>query len=199
MTELKEGIIKEYFSAKIGVVPLSDGAGATTIAAALAHEISMMRGMTYYVGDATKEELGISKKLDNGHVYDKIYWAREVSKNFGSGYIVIDSPKELEGLDVIVCVVDPLPGQIVKNLGHYRELLELENMKKVKMFWVVNKLNQGVNLRELERFLKKHFDYTQSLIPADEIYRAQYRGILVYKNDKFKELHGLAQDIVEVL
>ena len=197
--DLKEGIIREYYSKKIGVTALNNGAGATTVSAAMAYEISKVRGMTYYVGDASKEELGLSKKLEKGHVFEKIYWAREITQNFGSGYIIIDEPKEYEGLDALVVVVDPLPGTLLKSLKKYKELLELERAGKVKVYWLINKMNNGVNLKELERFLKKQFNYVQLAISLDEIYRNQYRGHPVYKNEGFTAIRQLAQDVVEVL
>jgi len=84
---------------------------------------------------------------------------------------IIDSPSDPSSVDCVILVIDPLPKKILDNIPIYEEVRRLP---EEKVFYLVNKMNEGVNVRELSRFLKQSFLYFQEFISPEEIYSLEY-------------------------
>ena len=79
----------------------------------------------------------------------------------------------LAGMDRIICVVDPLPSRLLasaERIGRVRAAEARGN----PVFWVVNKMNAGVNRRELFRFLALKDPVFLPALPAETLYAAEY-------------------------
>ncbi len=108
-------------------------------------------------------------------------------------YMVVDMPPlgSLSSMDLVVCVVDPLPSSLLAAEGTIRSIRE--NRIKTKRgfapamnhptpcLWVLNKDNPKVSHRELERFMKIKFDFAVPMMNPEEFYRAEYNNMPVFK------------------
>ena len=108
-------------------------------------------------------------------------------------YMVIDMPPlaSLSSMDLVVCVIDPLPSSLLAAEETIRSIRE--NRIKTKRgfapdmnhptpcLWVLNKDNPKVSHRELERFMKIKFDFAVPMMNPEEFYRAEYNNMPVFK------------------
>ena len=85
-------------------------------------------------------------------------------------YIVTDSPERPEDVDLLICVLDPLPSKLKEGAPRFAAL---KNMN-VPQLWLINRDNPGVNHRQLERFLEIRPDFSQEALPYESICRAEY-------------------------
>ena len=94
----------------------------------------------------------------------------------GGRYLIIDSPpmNEMNEMDLIVAIVDPLPSRVKGGLETFARINEKHN---IPVLWVLNKDSRYSNRRELERFLKIHFDYSIRMFPEELFYKCEYYGI----------------------
>ena len=93
--------------------------------------------------------------------------------------------------DFTVGVIDPLPSSLVKGadmIGKLRELPE-------KVFWIINMDNEGVNRRELRRFLGFMPDFSQEAVPRELITRAEYNCVELEELCPLKGIEKLAEEI----
>jgi len=93
-------------------------------------------------------------------------------RTFPGKYIIVDSPQNTEDMDVIVCVVDPLPSRIMAGLETFRRIKE---QQLVPVIWVMNKANSAAGRREVETFLRLRFTHSIPLVEAEAFYRAEFR------------------------
>ncbi|MBR3706857.1 MAG: hypothetical protein IKM19_07785 [Firmicutes bacterium] len=93
-------------------------------------------------------------------------------RTFPGKYIIVDSPQHTEDMDVIVCVVDPLPSRIMAGLETFRRIRE---QQMVPVIWVMNKASSAAGRREVETFLRLRFTHSIPLVEAEAFYRAEFR------------------------
>lgn len=91
--------------------------------------------------------------------------------------IIVDRPVNPEDMDLIVCVVDPLPSRIMAGLETFRRIKE---QALVPVIWVLNRSNPAVSRRQTETFLRTEFTHVIPLIPAETFYRAEYDCTIPY-------------------
>ena len=96
-------------------------------------------------------------------------------ESIGGKFIIIDTPAELSEMDKILCIIDPLPSKVKEGIKIFDKLKKLqESGSDKKILWIINKNNEFVNQRQLEKFLGTKADYVLDMIPQEEFYRAEY-------------------------
>ena len=108
-------------------------------------------------------------------------------------YEIADNPEHPEDYDLIVGVIDPLPSRVKANIDIYSKF----NEPAWDTIWIINKLNEGVNLKELEWFLKRKFNFKQKLINPSYFYRSEYLKSDFYltNEDDLDGIQNLASEI----
>ncbi len=85
----------------------------------------------------------------------------------------------LKDVDYIVCVIDPLPSKVING---YDEICKIKrySLMEHKVLWVVNKYNEGINMKEFNEFIKIKNYIKIPAIPITEFYSAEYNCKLPY-------------------
>lgn len=103
--------------------------------------------------------------------------------------------KLLDVLDVIVVVADPLPSKLLSSRNKLQELKKYE-LRNKNIIWVVNKMNEGVNKKEVKNYFKeKNINYIKE-VPLSELYYSEYQCKFSFTNKKLKEI--LNSDLLEI-
>lgn len=189
----ERGIPAEPRPLRIGFVGTAEGAGTTTAAAAAAVAFARMYGSTAFLTEeamregkpAAAESLCLNRSLRGRRtlLYKGVRWQLERSEKKlpAAKYVFWDQPPQTHWhtCDVLVGVIDPLPSRVLAGLHRYRLLRQEEVQRQQRqektLLWVQNKGNPAVDSRELERFLKLHFDAVLPLLPRTFFYEAEYR------------------------
>ncbi|MDR3305270.1 MAG: hypothetical protein LBS85_04450 [Clostridiales Family XIII bacterium] len=79
----------------------------------------------------------------------------------------------LADMNRIVCVVDPLPSRLLAGAKTI-ELVRAAEAGGVPVTWVLNKMNKGVNRREVLRFLPVKTPVLLPAVPAESLYAAEF-------------------------
>lgn len=85
-------------------------------------------------------------------------------------YMVTEEPEDREDQDVMVAVIDPLPSSLEKGADR---ILELRSCR-TPVIWLLDRINPGVDMAALHRFLGFHPDHVQEDVPYETICRAEY-------------------------
>ena len=96
-------------------------------------------------------------------------------------YVVEDSPSRPEDMDLLVCVLDPLPSRLEEGAARFAAVRAL----KVPEIWMINRDNKGVNHKALEAYLDMVPEYSQEAFPYETVCRAAYNC------EKLSEVRGL--------
>ncbi|QIB69149.1 hypothetical protein Ami103574_07360 [Aminipila butyrica] len=115
--------------------------------------------------------------------------------NIAGDHIVCDinpDPNQeqlLREMDCLIFVIDPLPSRLI---GEYEKLCLMKKyqLKGQKVFWVVNKYNEGINKREFTDFVKIKPFLKIPLIPQEDLYLAEYNCRLAYSLPSVNERIG---------
>jgi len=93
-------------------------------------------------------------------------------------------------MDVIVCVIDPIPSAMIAGFPFLKEIKRIEYRGK-KIVWVINKFNSGINKRDMHSFLKLKDYYKIPALEAEDFYSAEYNCKVPYEmsniRDKMKD------------
>ena len=108
-------------------------------------------------------------------------------------YMVVDDPACPADMDLMVMVIDPIPSALKKGSARYAVLKELD----VPKLWLVNRDNEGVDHREMERFLELKPDFFQQDVPYDVMCRAEYSLRIPQEIYRFEGLEALADRILK--
>ena len=123
------------------------------------------------------------------NLYHKVNWVvRNPKKNnnktgisdirlLPGSHIIIDNPADCEDVDLVICVVDPLPSRIMAGLETFRRLKE---QTIIPVIWLLNKNCPPVSRRQVETFLRTRFTHVMPMIPAEIFYRAEYDCSLMH-------------------
>ncbi len=79
----------------------------------------------------------------------------------------------LMDMDAIIVVVDPLPSRLIHDKKRFRFLKRLE-LSGCPVIWVVNRTNQGVNMRQVKGYLKTNQILDIPAFSAASIYQCEY-------------------------
>ena len=83
----------------------------------------------------------------------------------------------LTDMDVLIVVIDPMPSALIGGFEMLSLCKSLEEKGK-KVCWIVNKYNDGVNKREMLKYIKIRELFYLPLIPTEELYMAEYNCML---------------------
>ena len=100
---------------------------------------------------------------------------RPFPENVPGCWVIADSPPldTLGRYDLVVGVVDPLPGRVYAGAETYEVVRDLET-SGLPVVWVLNRDNREVNHSALNRFLKQKDWVLMPLADGELVYRAQY-------------------------
>jgi len=79
----------------------------------------------------------------------------------------------LMDMDVIFVVVDPLPSRLLRNRERYRTLKKME-LAGCRVIWIVNKMNPGVDKKQVRNYLKADNLFWLEAIEISRIYEDEY-------------------------
>ena len=85
----------------------------------------------------------------------------------------------LRETDVSFLLIDPLPSRLL--LAY--DFLKREAARKIRPVSIVNKMNPGVRLRQLESYLGETAPLTVPYLAPEEIYRAEYACRVPYESE----------------
>lgn len=119
-----------------------------------------------------------SKCEGNTCLKEREYMLRGLPGNI----IIVDSPslEDLEYFDVIVAVVDPMPGKIIAGVSDVKQMQKQEE-KGQNVLWVINCMNRNVPLKKMEFFLRIEDCITLPLLDREMFYECEYKGVFVGK------------------
>jgi len=90
----------------------------------------------------------------------------------------------LRDMDASLLVVDPLPSRLLGTA----DVLRLSDREEKRILPLVNKMNGGVKRHELTSFLGMRAFPEIPLVPAEEIYRAEYACRVPYESKEVRDL-----------
>lgn len=105
-------------------------------------------------------------------------------------YEIIDGPNQVNDLDLVIGVIDPLPSRMIEGAPKFACLNNCDNI-----IWLINKDNPGVNHRELRKFFELDKEFTQEVLPYEKICRAEYNCEKVEEIYPLKGIEELAEYI----
>ena len=188
------GVFTDPRKYKIAVVGVGNGAGASFVAECFAWGMGkLVDGVSYLESETCPDNL---KTTAGGRVSSDYMPPlssalpplpeRPRWEDMRGRYIIVGEP-EIERLaesSIVICIVDPLPSRVQSGadlasaikenrMKVGRKLSPLLNLP-TPVLWVINKDNEKVNHRLLERFLGVTFDFRLPLLDARLFYAAEY-------------------------
>ena len=94
----------------------------------------------------------------------------------------------LRQMDRTVLVIDPLPSRLLA--GWNGSAVPCTDIT------VINKMNKGVKIRQLQSFLERRPCASVPLVPAEHLYRAEYNGCFPYELEPVRQ--ALKQSLQEL-
>ena len=188
------GVFTDPCKYKIAVVGVGNGAGASFVAECFAWGMGkLVDGVSYLESETCPDNL---KTTAGGRVPSDYMPPlssalpplpeRPRWEDVRGRYIIVGEP-EIERLaesSIVICIVDPLPSRVQSGaelasaikenrIKAGRKLSPLLNLP-TPVLWVINKDNEKVNHRLLERFLGVTFDFRLPLLDTRLFYAAEY-------------------------
>ena len=112
-----------------------------------------------------------------------------------SGFVDQDF-RLLQTMDQIIAVIDPLPSRMLKGYETLRGIKVLE-MRQNDIIYIINKLNKGVNRRQMYDYLKIKKPVTVPLISPEQVYTAEYNCKIPYSMAEIKKV--LKEPLSEII
>lgn len=144
--------------------------------------------------------LAVPSDMQNGIVLSAADESRLVNNIYGD-IIICDlggrfNEKRIHEMDIVICVVDPLPSRLIANHDMYA-CLRREEKNGADILWVINKMNSGINLHCLRDYLKIRDTVILPLVPPEYIYTAEYNcRIPIDQREVRHELEGVFDQII---
>ncbi len=116
----------------------------------------------------------------------------------GGGTHMVQSEREqmryriAEDMDFILCIIDPLPSKMIASYKRFQKILQLQ--ENIPVIFIINKMNNGVNLKELRDFLKIKNYFTIPMVSTDALYSAEYHCKSPYSQ---REIKNQMEDTLE--
>lgn len=105
----------------------------------------------------------------------------------------------LRTMDQIIAVIDPMPSKMLVGYSLLCSLKALE-MERGNMIYAINKMNRGVNRRQMSDFLNVRKPIFLPLVNPESIYTAEYNCKIPYTIGEVKSaLQGPLEEIVSTL
>lgn len=105
----------------------------------------------------------------------------------------------LRSMDQIITVIDPMPSKMLAGYPLLCSLKALET-ERGNMIYAVNKMNRGVNRRQMSDFLKVRKPVFLPLVNPESVYTAEYNCKIPYSIGEVKSvLQGPLEEIVSAL
>ena len=82
-------------------------------------------------------------------------------------------------MDCVIVVIDPMPSRMIAGYPFMREIKRLEH-RGMKVIWLVNKFNPGINKKDMQDFLKLKEFCKIPFIPESNFYSAEYNCKIPY-------------------
>ena len=79
----------------------------------------------------------------------------------------------LMDMDAIFVIVDPLPSKLIRSRKRYRVLKKME-LAGCKVIWIVNKMNDGVDKKQVKNYLKSDYILWLEAFDSRIIYEDEY-------------------------
>jgi len=139
---------------------------------------------------------GDRQALSTAELFRLFYMPTERFSIFDcSGIDVEDTLALLAEADFPVCVIDPLPSKLAQSY----EFLEKVRISLPNSVLIVNKMNPGVHLSELNRFLgtKNYFSITS--VNPEYIYKGEYNFMSFTAIPQLADYMGKTQDMLSRL
>ncbi len=103
-----------------------------------------------------------------------------------------------EDMDFIFCLIDPLPSKMIGSFSRFQSILQIQ--ENIPTIFIVNKMNKGVNLKELRDFLKIKSYFTIPMVNADALYSAEYNCKSPYSQREIKnQINETLEKIYQLL
>lgn len=105
----------------------------------------------------------------------------------------------LRSLDQLIVVIDPMPS---KMLAGYQTLCNMKMLdsERDKIIFVINKMNRGVNRRQMLDFLKIRKPVILPLVNSESVYTAEYNCKIPYTLGEVKNvLQGPMEELASAL
>lgn len=106
----------------------------------------------------------------------------DISGNYGSCLTDDERMDELKTIlcdsDIIFVIVDPLPSALMADRRKFSLFKGLEASGQ-PVCWIINKLNQGVNTKELRNYLQRRDYFSLPYFDAKEVYSAEYNCLTI--------------------
>jgi hypothetical protein len=105
----------------------------------------------------------------------------------------------MRSLDQLIAVVDPMPSKMLEGHQNLCNIKMLDTEKK-GMIFVINKMNRGVNRRQMLDFLKIRKPVILPLVSPESVYTAEYNCKIPYTLAEVKNtLRGPMEEIASAL
>lgn len=134
-------------------------------------------------GDAVAHRLNMYKRV-NWIIHEKpagtvrLNEPESIIKAVPGALVIADNPDTdfLQDYDVIVGVINPLPGSIFAGMKTLKKIKNLEKSGH-NVIWAVNGVNDRIPLKKLENFLKINEYIRLPLIDGRIFYECEYLGL----------------------
>jgi hypothetical protein len=184
------GVFTDPRKYKIAVVGVGNGVGASFVAECFAWRMGkLVDGVSYLESETCLTTAGGRVPSDYMPPLTSALPPlpeRPLWEEVRGRYIIVGEP-EIERLaesSIVICIVDPLPSRVQSGaelasaikenrIKIGRKLSPLLNLP-TPVLWVINKDNEKVNHRLLERFLGVTFDFRLPLLDTRLFYAAEY-------------------------
>lgn len=157
---------------------------------------SSNKNVTWILKDATRKS---SEKWDSKKLFKLIFLNKKSYINIVDiGHLIFDDNiyEIIDIFNILIVVIDPMVPDLLNNSEMLEKFKELENKSGIRIIYVVNKFNKGVDKRELLKFLnKKPASYIPYINP-EMIYKSVYNCAIPYnykavKKELFKPLNKI--------
>ena len=91
----------------------------------------------------------------------------------------------LMDMDVVFVVADPLPSRLIRSRERFKLLKKIE-LSGCKVIWVVNKVNEGVDKRQVKSYLKSEYVLWLEQMEPAWIYKDEFLCQFHWENEEIQ-------------
>ncbi|MDR2162742.1 MAG: hypothetical protein LBO70_02175 [Clostridiales Family XIII bacterium] len=129
----------------------------------------------------TELEISDYIRLSSSAVGDTV--VIDIGGSFGHERRISVLPKLLSDCDRVFAVIDPLPSALMADTGKLELFKSLESVG-TDILYVINKMNPGVDVREMRSFIRVRSVVEVPFLEPEHIYAAEYNCCTVYAMPK---------------
>ena len=90
-------------------------------------------------------------------------------------------------MDMILVAVDPMPSKLIGSADRFRRLRKME-FDGTEIKWIVNRVNNGINKREVKKYLKSENVFWLENIASEKIYASEYSSAFFWENGEIRNI-----------